>query len=70
MDDETFTAAVHAIAFGGEGQLEKPKYYALSNDEIAVYLARPRVASPGVIVLHRNGTWRYDRDLPANDPLK
>jgi len=67
MTDEDFKKFVQALAFGVFGT-DKLTYYALSEDEIAIYLARPRHQSPGVLVLHRNGTWRHDLNLPA-DPM-
>jgi hypothetical protein len=69
MTDQEFDHAVQTIAFGGQFGGDKLTYYALSNDELAIYLARPRHKSPGVIVLHRNGTWCYDPSIPANDPM-
>ena len=67
--DDQFERCVKAVAFYTEGVAEKPQYYALSNDEFAIYIGRPRITSPGVIILNRNGTWRYDTDIPANDPM-
>jgi hypothetical protein len=68
MTDEEFKQCVQAIALGEFGT-DKLPYYALSNDEIAIYLARPRSKSVGVIILNRNGTFRYDPTLPQNDPM-
>jgi len=45
------------------------EYYALSKDELALYLTGNRRDSPGVVVIHRDGTWRYDPNLPAKDML-
>jgi hypothetical protein len=69
MTDEEFDRYMVAIARGVEPGAQMLKSYALSNDELAIYTRIPRRLSPGVIVLHRNGTWRYDTELPAKDML-
>lgn len=68
MIDEEFSHFIKVIAIETFG-LNSPKYHAINNDELAIYLAEHRRKSPGVLILHRNGTWRYDPTLPANDPL-
>jgi len=65
---DAFDELVKTIAFKTPGPYPV-KYFALNEDELALYFTPTRVDSPGVIVLHRDGTYRYDPNLPERDPM-